>query len=203
MDIFTEKKAEDFLEKNNFDIVKRVFVKDKKDLKKAIKKIGFPLVMKISGKNIIHKYKVGGVKMNIINYDSSLSIFKNFEKVKGFEGVMIQKQIKGKGFLLGIKKTPEFEHIIAFGAGGVFTEKIKDVCFRICPIKENDAREMIEEVKYSKNLSLIEKRIIIKYLVKLCDLIKKYPKIKELDINPLIIFKKSALIVDARIVWED
>lgn len=202
MKIFTEKEAEEFLKKKGFKIIKREYITHKSKIKKIVNKTGFPLVFKVSGKKIVHKNKVHGVKTNIQNYEQSLKAFHEIKKIKNFEGVIIQKQIKGEEFLLGVKKTPEFNHVIAFGAGGIHTEKLKDISFRVCPFNKNQARKMIKEVKIAQNLNNKNSNLIVKDLLKLCSLVKKYPKIKELDINPLIVGTKSAIIVDARIVWE-
>lgn len=200
MKIFAEKEAEEFLEKRGFKIIKRIYIKKQGDLKKATKKIDFPLVIKVSGKKIIHKNKIRGIKINIKNYVQALKAFKKIKKIKDFEGAMIQKQVDGKEFLLGIKKTQEFGHVIAFGAGGIYTEKLKDTSFRICPFNKSEARKMIKEVNAARNLKRIN--MIEKNLIKLCQLVKKHPKIKELDINPLIVKGRKANIVDVRIVWE-
>ena len=201
MKIFTEKEAEEFLEKRGFKIIKRIYIKKQEDLKKATKKIDFPLVIKVSGKKIIHKNKIKGIKTNIKNYEQALKAFKQIKKIKDFEGAMVQKQVDGKEFLLGIKKTQEFEHVIAFGAGGIYTEKLKDTSFRICPFNKSEARKMIKEVNAARNLKSKSTNRIEKNLIKLCQLAKKHPKIKELDINPLIVKGRKANIVDARIVW--
>jgi hypothetical protein len=153
--------------------------------------------MKVSGQEIIHKNRIGGVVKNVKDYEIAWEVFNKLKEIKGFKGVMIQKQIKGKEFLLGIKKTPEFEHVIAFGAGGIHTEKLKDVSFRVYPFGKKETRQMMQEVKASKDLDENSTKIIEKNILKLCKLIKKYPRITELDINPLI----QGRIVDARIVW--
>lgn len=202
MNIFTEKEAEEFLDKESFEIVRRIFAKDEKELKLNLKQICFPVVMKISGREIIHKNQMNGVELNLRNFEQTLKAFKEFKKMKNFEGVIIQKQIQGKEFLLGVKKTQEFEHAISFGAGGIHTEELKDVSFRICPFNETEAIKMIKETNASKNLNEKNFRIIKKNLIKLCQLVAKYPKIKELDINPFIVGEKISKIVDARIVWE-
>ncbi len=202
MKIFTEKEAEQFLEKKGFEIVNRIYINKKSEIKKATNKIGFPVVMKVSGKKIIHKNKFGGIKKNIKSYEQAEKSFAKIMKIKNSEGVMIQKQISGEEYLLGIKKTPEFGHVIAFGAGGIHTEKFKDISFRVCPFDKTEAKKMIKDVKKAKELNKKDINVIEKNLMKLCQLSKKNPKIKELDINPLIINKKRATIVDARIVWE-
>ena len=164
--------------------------------------------MKIIGKKILHKTDVGGVKLDIRNLDEAKRSFKVLKKIRGFEGVLVQKFIPGKYVLVGLKKTKEFGHVIVFGLGGVFTEVISDVSFRVCPIKEKDAEEMINEIKGKQILYGIRggKRVNIKaikqILLKISKLSSKYPKIKELDINPAIVSEKDATIVDARIIFE-
>jgi succinyl-CoA synthetase beta subunit len=202
MKVLTERLAEKFLEKKGFEIIEGIFIKKKLGIKKAIKKLGFPFVMKVSGKKIVHKNKVGGIKLGIKNPKEAIKAFEELKKIKGFEGVMIQKPGKGKEFLLGIKKTPEFGHVIAFGAGGIHTEELKDVSFRVYPFDRTEGKKMIKEVKKSKGLTKKNISDIEKNFSKLFRLIKKYPKIKELDINPLMIDKTNATIVDARIVFE-
>ena len=198
MKILTEKEAEDFLEKNNFEVINRIYIEKEDELKDATAKLSFPLVMKVSGKDIIHKNEVGGVVKGIKDDEIAWEVFNKLKEIKGAQGVMVQKQIEGKEFLLGIKKTPEFGHVVAFGAGGVHTEELKDVSFRVYPFKKKEIRKMIEEVKISKDLEKESFKIIEKNILKLCKLIKKYPRIKELDINPLI----KGRVIDARIVFQ-
>ncbi len=207
MKVLIEKDAEDFLEKNRFPVAKRVVIKKESEIEQAVKKLGFPVSMKIIGKNILHKTDVGGVKLDIRNLQEAEKAFKQLKKVKGFQGVLVQEFIPGKYVLLGLKKTNEFGHVLVFGLGGIFTEVISDVSFRVCPININDAQEMIDEIKGKQILyGLRGKRVNIKaiknLLVKLSNLSKKYENIKELDINPSIVNEKEAVIVDARVIFE-
>lgn len=199
MKILTERKSAIFLQ-NYFDIVPSFYVWKKTDLKKAVERIGFPCVMKVFGDKIIHKRKLKGVILDIKNYNDVLKGFNRLSLIKNAQGVVVQKKIKEKELLVGIKKTPEFGHVVVFGAGGSDVEKKKDVSFRVCPIKKNDAFEMINQVDFSKEISNKQKKIAIKSLMKLCRLIKKHPDITELDINPLIIYKGKAMILDSRLV---
>lgn len=200
MKIFTEKEAENFLEKEGFDVVNRSYARNKEDIKKAMKKIPFLWVMKASGRKIIHKKIISGVRVGIKNDKQAGRIFNSLKKIKNCEGVIIQKQIKGKEFLLGLKKNPDFGHVIAFGIGGTGVEKKKNISFRVCPLEEKDAKELIKETKIKlerQSLDAIEKNIL-----KLCKFAEKYPKIKELDLNPLIVQENKAIIVDARFVLD-
>lgn len=201
MQILTEKKAGEFLKKNGFRIVESVYVKSPVGLKAALMKIRFPCVMKVAGSKIVHKSVLGGVKIDVKNYEDAVRIFKSLKKIKGAEGVIVQRQVKGDDwYLLGIKNTPEFGHTIVFGAGGVCTEELKDVSFRIYPLQKEDVINMIEDTEVGKKASLKHKKIISEQLMKLNKLVKKFQKIEELDINPLMIDKK-ALIIDSRVVF--
>ena len=202
MKIFAEKEAEKFLKKEGFEIVEGVFVSSKIGIKGALIKLGLPCVMKVFGKKILHKHKVGGVKLNIKTYSEALGVFTSLKIIKGSQGVLIQKKFSGKEFLLGIKKTPEFAHVLVFGAGGSKVEEKKDVSFRVCPVDKRDMRAMIKETKIGKRLPKKTFEILFENLSKLCELVERHPTISELDINPMNISKKAGKIIDARIVFE-
>jgi len=194
MGIILEKEAEDFLEKQGFSVVKRAFVRQQKDLDRI--NLSFPWIMKVSSPKIVHKYKAGGIVMNIKSLSESKNAFDKLKKLPGFEGVVIQEMISGQKLILGLKNTQEFGLTIMLGTGGVKVEELKDVTFRVCPIKEKDAKEMIDEIKsFVKN-----PKLVIKNLIRLSKLANKFPTLQELDINPLIVNKSGAIVVDARFV---
>ena len=120
-------------------------------------------------------------------------------KIPDAEEVLVQKMIAGRFFILGLKKTPEFGHVLIFGDGGIDVEEKKDVSFRVCPISKEDVLSMIKETKIGKTVTKHEEKFLIKNLLKLSRLAKKYSNILELDINPII----SGQIVDARIVFAE
>ncbi len=202
MKIFTEREAEEFLSKNNFDILETFFVNKEKSLEEVLKKVSYPIVMKVSGKKIIHKNIISGVKLNLEDYGSSIKAFNELMKIQSADGVLIQKQIKGKEFLLGLKKTPEFGHILSFGYGGSSVEKVADISFRSIPLNENEIIDMIKETKVGEKLNSSEINSILNVLIKLQNLANNNSDIFELDINPLILNKERAVVVDARIAWE-
>ena len=200
MKIFAEREAENFLKKEGFNIIDTIFINRKNQIKDAIRKIGFPVVMKISGRKILHKNRIGGVKVGITNLEQAIETFERFMGMKDAEGVLLQRKIHGTEYLLGIKSTKEFGHIIAFGIGGVDVEKMKKIAFRVCPVDKKDIADMVKELKIplkKEALNAIEKN-----LVKLCNFAEKYPKLKELDINPLIVEKGKASVVDARMAFD-
>jgi hypothetical protein len=199
---YSEKEAENFLEKNGFVVIKRGYANNEKGLENALKGFKFPLVMKVSGKNIVHKNSLGGIILNIQDIEKAKKAFVQLSRIYGFEGVVIQEQGKGKEVLVGIKKTSDFGHAVCIGAGGVNTEKLKDVSFRIFPFDKKEAEKMISETRVSRKLNKEEKDAVVKNLLKICELIKNYSNISELDVNPLMVNKKQAVVVDARIVFE-
>jgi len=217
MKVVTEKEAERFLSKEGFSIAEGFFVKRKSELNN--KKFENKFVAKASGKNIVHKKDLGGIALDIDSLEKAEKSFDKIKKIKGVEEVFFQRQLKSKEFLLGIKKTPEFGHTLVFGVGGSGVESKKDFAFRVCPGEiENifgtlDAMEMVEETGVGREANLEDRNILVKEIMKLCKLAEKFPKIKELDINPLMfgvgnleneasIKEKKVYVVDARIVFE-
>ncbi|MBI2672072.1 acetate--CoA ligase family protein [Candidatus Woesearchaeota archaeon] len=207
MNILTEKEAEDFLEKNGFPVAKRIVTKDLSQAIKAAEKIRYPVVLKIVSKKILHKSDVGGVKLNIKNEEELKKAFDELKKIKYFEGAIVQEYLDGKYIICGLKKDETFGHVLVFGLGGIFTEVIKDVSFRVCPINKKEAEDMIKEIKGYQILKGMrgEKAVnldsISNVLIKLSNLAQRYKNIHELDINPLIVNEKSSKVIDARIVF--
>ena len=185
MKVFTDIEAEEFLRKRGFDIIETVLVKKEKELDDI--KWHFPAVLKVSGKKIVHKTLIHGVRLGIRSLNEAKKAFRELMKIKDAEGVLIQKQIHGEEYLAGLKKTQDFGYVVAFGKGGTKVEKEKKVDFRVCGV------EGVNELSGNKRIQEV--------LNKLCK-ISQDSGIKELDINPLVLEKGKALIVDSQIVFE-
>ena len=178
--------------------------------------VGFPVVMKVMSENIMHKYDVGGVLLDInTEKEAEAAYSKIIESVSRnmpdarIDGILVSEQVpQGTEVILGIKKDPSFGNVIMFGAGGLFVEIFKDVSFRIAPLSKADALEMIHEIKASKLLMGARGRKpadidhLAEIIVKLSHLALDNPNINELDINPLIILEqgKGCYVADAKIV---
>lgn len=185
------------------------------DAKEIIKKTGFPVVMKIDSPDILHKSDVGGIKVGIENevdldaaFESIISSVKKFMPDARINGISIQEMIKDKKeIIIGVNKDPQFGHMIMFGLGGIYVEVLKDVSFRIAPLKESDAREMIEEIKAIKLLKGVRGESpsdidsVVEVLLKISQLVTDFPDIMEMDINPLFVKEKGkgSIAGDARI----
>ena len=207
MQVLAEKEAEEFLEKNGFPVSKRLVTKDINEALSYCHKIKYPVALKIVGPKIIHKSDVGGVFLDLRSDFEVVEAFRKTRKIDGYEAVMIEKYTSGNFLLLGLKKDASFGHAIAVGWGGVYTEVLKDITFRVCPIDKKEAMKMLQELKVYKLLKGFrgEKEAdlskIINVIVKLSELALKYKAITELDINPMIVDGENVRIVDARIVF--
>lgn len=178
-------------------------------------KIGYPIVMKMSSKTISHKTDVGGVRVGIksaehlrAEYADLIEKLKARNSLDGLEGVIIQEMVSGKREMVcGVATDPLFGRMIMFGLGGVFVEAINDVIFRLAPLSEQDAKEMVTGVKAYKLLQGARGTTPAKIpdlensLLRLSQLVQDFPSIEELDINPMIISEKDGepIAVDGRI----
>ncbi|SOH03463.1 fragment of pimeloyl-CoA synthetase (part 4) [Candidatus Kuenenia stuttgartiensis] len=114
------------------------------------------------------------------------------------KGIMVQQMITGgRELVLGVSHEPQFGHLIMFGLGGIYVEALKDVTFRIAPVGINEAREMIQEIRAFPLLKGVrgEKSVdidaIVENILRLSQLVKDFPEIIEMDINPLVVFPKA------------
>lgn len=210
-----ENEALDFVKKHGVPIVKKEFVKDADSAVNASKKLGFPVVMKISSPQVLHKTDVGGVITDIRDEEHARESFVSLvskvkKKVKGakIEGVVIEQQLKGHEVIIGAKKDDQFGPVIMFGLGGVFVEVFKDVSFRIVPIDRSDAKEMITELKAHPILAgargggAVNFKALEDMLLKVSKMLWKRKDIAELDLNPVFVDGKTAVAADARMVLE-
>ncbi|MBS7646231.1 MAG: acetate--CoA ligase family protein [Candidatus Bathyarchaeia archaeon] len=183
---------------------------------KAAEEIGFPVVLKIVSPDIIHKSDVGGVMLNLKNAKEVKTAYKRImENVKKHKrdakiiGVIVQEMAPpSTEVIVGAIKDLQFGPTLMFGLGGVFVEILKDVTFRVVPITEEEAREMLTEIKAYpllkgyRNLPPADTEAIVKILLNTSRLVTEHLEIKELDLNPVMVYEKGAKTVDARIILE-
>jgi len=186
----------------------------------AAAQMGFPVVLKISGPKILHKTDVGGVKLNLGDEGSVKqgyeAMIRTVREKLGAEveiwGVLVQKMLDpGKEIILGVTRDPRFGPLLMFGLGGIYTEALRDVSFRLAPIRENVAMEMIKGIRSYRLLEGVrgeapsDLQALADCLTRLSQLVTRHPQIKELDINPLIVYPrgKGAVVVDARIILSE
>jgi len=211
-----ETEAKNVCTEYGIPVTKFSVAKNAEEAVKSAEKIGYPVVMKIVSPDVIHKFDVGGVLINLKTAREVESAFKKIlENVKKHNpnakiiGITVQEMAPASTeVIVGAIKDPQFGQTLMFGLGGIFVEILKDVTFRIAPITEQEAREMIIEVKAYPLLQGYRGQppadidAIAKILLATSRLIMDYPQIKELDLNPVIVYEKGAKTVDARIILE-
>ena len=208
-------KSKEILSKYSILSCKEKLVGSKKEAFLFTEKIGFPVVLKIYSSDIPHITDVGGLKQGIKDkkelekaWDDILSSVKKNKPKALIEGFLVQKEIEGVEIMVGMKRSREFGPVLMFGLGGVLVEVLKDVSFGIVPISRSTAIRMIKEIKGYKILKgfrgnpAVNLENLIDILINLSRLSLENPEIKEIDLNPIIVNSKKALVVDTCFLYE-
>lgn len=202
MSILGLKDTKKLLLKYKIPFFKTEIFKSEKKAVKFAQKIGFPVVLKVFSSQIFHRTDVGGVKIGIKNKLALKKAFFDLSKIKGTEGILIQKMGFGKEVALGMKRDLQFGPVLMFGLGGIFIEVLKDISLRICPVFQKEAFKMIREIKGYPVLKgqRGQKPVNIKGLAKIITTLSKLSlkekNIKEIDLNPVIVNEKWAKVAD-------
>jgi acetate---CoA ligase (ADP-forming) len=211
-----EPEAHAVLQAYGLPMLRSKLVRDAAEAAMAAKEIGFPVVLKIVSPDIVHKVDVGGVRLNLESetevrdaYGDLMQQVTSTKQNIQIWGVLVQEMVRGgKETILGMKRDPHFGALLMFGLGGIYVEVLKDVTFRIAPIRVLGAHLMIENIKGIKLLMGYrgeppsDLEAIAQSLLRLSQLVTDFPEIEEMDINPLIVLPKGsgARVVDARIL---
>ena len=214
--ILDEIQCKTILKEYGINVTEPVLAKSEDEAVSVANNLGYPMVMKIISPRITHKSDIGGVKLCLQNEDQVKNAYgeimtavkeKTAEAV--IEGVSLQKMAEpGLELVMGMTKDPQFGPMLMFGLGGTFVEVIKDVSFRIVPLTNKDAGDMIRQIKAYRMLEgyreqpAVDIEYLEKLLLKLSEFIEENPEIKEMDINPLIAYSDGAVAVDARIILD-
>jgi acetyltransferase len=182
------------------------------------KEIGGAVALKIVSPDIMHKSDAGGVKLKLGNENAVRKAFNeiinNAEKFKpdaDIRGVLVSPMAQEEGVevIIGTKIDNQFGPIIMYGLGGIMVEILKDVTFRVLPIKPISAKRMIRETKSFPILDGVrgnppyDKKALRRVLLICSEIVEAYPEIHEMDLNPVIVHEKGVNIVDARIILKD
>jgi len=215
--VITEELSKSILKSYGVKVPPFALVTSAEDAAKQAKKIGFPLVMKVVSPQILHKTDVGGVKVGLENINDVKKTFNDMygrlSKKKGVEvkGILLEKMVpKGVELIVGLQNDSQFGPVIMVGLGGIMTEVMKDVAFRMLPITTLDAKSMINELKGSKLLkgfrgsAPIDLNMVANMLVRIGKLgVENADHFNSIDFNPVIVYPKSHFVVDAKIILND
>ena len=212
--LLSEVESKELLEGAGVPVAKSRLATSAKEAGAAAKEVGFPVVMKIVSPDIAHKSDVGGVKLGLESkeevreaFDEMMKKVKKHEPHARITGVAVQHQApQGTEVIVGMTRDPQFGPVMMFGLGGIMVEVLKDVAFRIVPLEERDAAEMLKEIKGYPVLQGVrgqepaDQAALQEVILQVATFVEQHPEIAELDLNPVFVYPKGAIAVDARVV---
>lgn len=214
--LIPEHQAYEIMQAYGIPVVDHKLVTSAKEASQAAREIGFPLALKVVSPDIIHKFDLGGVKLNLNTakdveaaYGELIESIQTQKPKARIDGVLVNRQIhSAEELILGIKQDSSFGPVLLFGLGGLFVEIYRDVSFRVAPVDADIALGMIHDLKASSILTGArgrkpsDIRCVQDALCRLSQLAVDFPRIKELDINPLFVFEKDkgCIAADVKII---
>lgn len=211
----SESQSSEILAQYGIRTTKHAVAKTAEEAVKIANDIGYPVVLKIDSPDIPHKTEVDGIRLNLTNDEEVESAFGEVKEsakahcpTANILGVSVQEMLpEGLEVIVGVTTDPTFGPVMMFGLGGVFVEVFKDVSFRVAPITRKDAVKMMESLKGHellkgvRNKKPVDEEAIVDVLLKVSAFIQDYQdEIKEIDINPLIVYENGVAAADALIV---
>ena len=210
-----EDEGREILDAYGFPLPQSIVATTEDEAVNAANKIGYPIVMKISSPQIVHKSDAGGVKVNLTNDDDTRDGFrtimenaKKYDSNAEIKGVLIVEMVKGgKEMIIGSKLEPGMGPVVMLGMGGIYVEILKDVTFRLAPLTDQEANDMISSIKTKKLLDGVrgeepsDINKLSECIQRLSQLVSDFKEIKELDMNPVLVMEKGqgCKILDVRI----
>jgi succinyl-CoA synthetase beta subunit len=203
--------AFEFLEGEGLPVLKTLPARDETEAAQVASKIGFPVALKISSADVIHKTETGGIRVDLRGESEVRNAFTEIARTfvatnpgKRMDGVIVQRQGNGLELIVGTLKDQQFGPVLMCGLGGVFVEAMKDVSFRLIPLGSNDAKEMLEDLQgYGVLTSTRRERIDLSavehFLLQISRFVEKHPEIEEMDLNPVFVSSLGVEACDARI----
>ena len=213
-----EPEAYEVLRAYRFPVIKSRLARTESGAVAAARELGFPVVLKIASPDIVHKFDYGGVRLDVKEdaevgpaYREIMESVRRHQPGARIIGLTVEEMARpGQEVILGMSRDPQFGPILMFGLGGIYVEALEDVSFRLAPIREYSAMAMIRKTKAHRILDgyrggpVYDIEAIADCLKRLSQLVVDFEEIRELDINPLIVYEKGSggRIVDARIILE-
>ena len=208
--VLTEFESKELLQEIGIPIPGQKLTVSKNETISASETIGFPVALKLMAEDIIHKSDTGAVKLNLKSKEEVGNAYEELMKIPSEKEkkVSVQKMAPEPitELIIGMTTDAQFGPALMFGIGGILVELLEDVSFRIAPIEEYDAKEMIHDIKGFPILDgyrgkpKADINAIVDTLMKISDLVTKHEEIFEMDLNPVFIYDKGLICVDARII---
>ena len=215
--LLTETESKEIVKEAGVAVTDTRLARSKNEAVSLSNQMGYPVVLKIASKDIVHKSDAGGVKVGLNTpeevgkaYDEIHSSISQKHPEAVIQGVTVQKAARpGTEVIIGMSKDAQFGPVLMFGLGGIFVEVFKDVSFRIVPVSQRDVQEMIQETKGYPLLQGYRGKepanipVLVEMILKVSKFVEENPQIKELDLNPIFAYADGAVAVDARIILEE
>jgi len=208
--VLTEFESKQLLQEIGISVPVQKLTSSKEETIFAAEEIGFPIVMKLMAEDVVHKSDTGAVKLNLKTKEDVDKAYNDLMSIPSQEEKKISVQKMADEpiteLIIGMTTDPQFGPALMFGIGGILVELLEDVSFRIAPITEYDANEMIHEIKGFPILDGYRGKpkadidAIVEVLMNISDLVIKHEEINEMDLNPVFIYDKGLICVDARII---
>jgi acetyltransferase len=209
-----EAEAREIVTAYGFRVPRSIEARTEAEAVEAAQQLGFPVVLKVSSPDILHKSDVGGVRLGLQDAEDVrrgcrdiLEDVRRRAPKADVRGVLVQEMIRGgREVILGVSRDPQFGPLVMVGLGGIYVEILKDVVFRLAPVSEEEAREMLSELKSyallggARGEKPADVEAIVKSIQRVSQLVVDFPQIAEMDINPLVAFPEGqgAVALDAR-----
>jgi len=205
----SEHESKLFLAAHGIPVTREKVVTTEDDAVSAAAEIGYPVVLKGSGEELGHKTELNLIAMDIRNENDVREAYKKLtanRKVPVRE-VLVQQMVKGeRELVVGLTRDAQFGPCVMFGLGGIFTEILEDISFRVAPLSREDAMDMMESIRGKKILDAVrgkppvDREALADILIAVGQIGMNYDQIREIDINPLKILDGKPIAVDALIV---
>lgn len=213
-----EREARDIAGACDIPLPQSIFAADEEAAAGAAAEIGYPVALKVSSGDILHKSDAGGVKVGLpdeaavrVAFREVMASARDYKPDARLDGVLMQEMARpGREVIVGVKRDPQFGPLIMFGLGGIHVEVLKDVVFRVAPLALEEARAMIGEIRSAAILQAFrgepaaDVEALAECLTRVSQLAMQFPQLTECDLNPLVVYpeRQGLIAVDIRFALE-
>jgi len=205
----SEHESKLFINSYGIIVTKEELASSEDEAIKIANQIGYPVVLKGNSPELTHKTEMDVIELNLSNDDEVKVAYKKIMKtgVVPEGGILVQEMVKGqRELVIGLIRDPQFGPCVMFGLGGIYAEVLKDVSFRVAPLTEYDAMQMMDEINAKKILEefrgkpAVDKKLLAQALINIGKIGLENEAVNEIDINPIIIKGDKPIAVDALVI---
>ncbi len=207
----TEPEAKEVLRAFGVPVTKERLCRSAEEAVEAARSIGYPVVMKLVSKQIVHKTEIGAVRIGVRGEDEVMAAVRDLEGSAAktsatIEGILVSETARGQEVIVGSLRDPQFGQMLMLGMGGILVEVYRDVSYRIVPVEDRDVMEMISELKGARLLQGYRGRekadlpSLVRMVVSVSRMLDDLDCIAEMDLNPVFVSAEGVTVADARMI---